>query len=439
MNQPPRLLYLAFWYPPSRASGVYRALATTERFAERGWDVTVITTSRRFLEEEIGSTDESLIDLIPESVKVVRVPHAPSGRPRTDPREAGWFRASYPAAWRKASAVVARMKATLRRNASTTAAVRDRYSGWPDAVCEAVDQLDLEFDHVLATGNPYAAFSAAKRVAETRGVSYSLDYRDPWTVDVYTGERLAAKSADLADEASAVSEAAGCFHVNKAIADEYGRIYPAAADRQYVVANGFDVASVAVSYRARAQASCRFGILGTANPHWPFEPMFDGWATARKELPEGSQLVLGGHLGYFARSQSGLRVKLPVEGDGFIYAGPIPKQEVAAFYSSLDVVIVPVGGGPLVTSGKVFEAAAVGVPVVCIQEDGGGARAILDGHPGFFPATPEASSVSAALVAARQCAVDWREEDFAAARKFAQPFERERALDGMVDYVSGWI
>ena len=65
----PHLLYLAFWFPPSRASGVYRALATTNAFVDAGWEVTVVTTTERFLEEEIGSTDPTLVDLIPDSAR----------------------------------------------------------------------------------------------------------------------------------------------------------------------------------------------------------------------------------------------------------------------------------------------------------------------------------------------------------------------------------
>ena len=41
----PHLLYIAFWYPPSRASGVYRALAVTEEFVPVGPGGVVTTWS----------------------------------------------------------------------------------------------------------------------------------------------------------------------------------------------------------------------------------------------------------------------------------------------------------------------------------------------------------------------------------------------------------
>ena len=42
----PRLLYVAWGFPPCRGSGVYRALATANAFAAGGWDVTVLTVER---------------------------------------------------------------------------------------------------------------------------------------------------------------------------------------------------------------------------------------------------------------------------------------------------------------------------------------------------------------------------------------------------------
>src|SRR5258708_12163187 len=58
----PRILYLAFFFPPSRSSGVYRARATANALARSGWDVTVCTAPRRFFTEYIGSTNPSLVE-----------------------------------------------------------------------------------------------------------------------------------------------------------------------------------------------------------------------------------------------------------------------------------------------------------------------------------------------------------------------------------------
>jgi hypothetical protein len=93
----PHLLYIAFWYPPSRASGVYRALATSRQFVDAGWDVTVITCTTEYLAETIGSVDLTLLEQIPPEVEVVRVPRVAD----LDIRRLNRVSANFPLLWAK--------------------------------------------------------------------------------------------------------------------------------------------------------------------------------------------------------------------------------------------------------------------------------------------------------------------------------------------------
>ena len=68
----PRVLYLSFYFPPSRASGVYRARATANHLAQAGWDVTVFAAPLDFLHEAAGSVDEKLAGTVDERVAVER-------------------------------------------------------------------------------------------------------------------------------------------------------------------------------------------------------------------------------------------------------------------------------------------------------------------------------------------------------------------------------
>src|SRR3712207_6483972 len=68
----PRALYLSFYFPPSRASGVYRARATANHLVADGWDVTVFAAPLKFLHESIGSVDEKWADTVDPRVHVER-------------------------------------------------------------------------------------------------------------------------------------------------------------------------------------------------------------------------------------------------------------------------------------------------------------------------------------------------------------------------------
>ena len=73
MTDRPHMLYVAWGYPPCRGGGVYRALATANRFAALGWKVTVLTADRETFHRFTGA-DLTLEERIDPSIEVVRVP-----------------------------------------------------------------------------------------------------------------------------------------------------------------------------------------------------------------------------------------------------------------------------------------------------------------------------------------------------------------------------
>ena len=73
MTDRPHLLYVAWGFPPCRGGGVYRALATANRFAALGWKVTVLTADRDTFFRFTGA-DLTLEERVDPSVEVVRVP-----------------------------------------------------------------------------------------------------------------------------------------------------------------------------------------------------------------------------------------------------------------------------------------------------------------------------------------------------------------------------
>lgn len=437
----PHLLYVAFWFPPSRASGVYRALATTRAFVNAGWKVTVVTTTREYLEDVVGSVDESLESLIPD-IDIVRVPFAGANRRVLDIRSLGWLRANFPYLWlglRDKMAPLRNAVSIVKGDTQPAHGIRDDYVAWIEPVVKAGRRIHSRtpIDHVLATGNPFSSFEAARLLGGLIGAPYSLDYRDPWTIDVFTGNPDHADSMTTTTERKIVEGAHACFHVNQPIADAYKSKYPESADKQYVVYNGFDPESVQTeSARKAPNGPITFGMLGTVNDRWPLEPILEAWLDCRTDLPAGSELILGGHLGYFARSREPLEALLPDERFGFRYVGPINKRAVSDFYASIDVVVVPVPGGTMVTSGKIFEALALGIPIVCVQEKNGGARRLITDHPLAFSADPDARSTRKALLSAGDAASHLDPHQSEELRKAAKPYERTVAVDRLVEIVS---
>src|SRR4051812_40064792 len=139
----PRVLYLSFYFPPSRASGVYRARATANHLAAHGWDVTVFAAPLRFLHEAIGSVDEKLAETVDPRIRVER-PWLSNFIWDTDIRRYGWLRKQYP------------LVAMSLYNASQKI-FPEHYHSW--ALASVAKALKLhrrqKFDVVVATGNPF--------------------------------------------------------------------------------------------------------------------------------------------------------------------------------------------------------------------------------------------------------------------------------------------
>lgn len=69
----PHLLLIAMFFPPSRASGVFRPLAMANFFVTHGWQVSVITVTEDFV-DRVTTRDDSLKAAIHPHVEVIRVP-----------------------------------------------------------------------------------------------------------------------------------------------------------------------------------------------------------------------------------------------------------------------------------------------------------------------------------------------------------------------------
>jgi hypothetical protein len=439
-------LYIAFFFPPSRASGVYRALATAREFVDSGWKVTVVTATEDFFHREIGTVDWSLVELIPKEIEVVRIPFSLRGlSERKDLREYSRFHANFVRLhnYRKAKLKVPRyfknLKNFISGKSNSAFITGEHYASWIEPTVKAIRNVDKRnrIDYILATGNPFSSFEVARVASALTLAPFSVDYRDPWTIDVFSGEKAKLKSGAFRTEAAVIAQCSNTFHINHAIADEYKKLYPDSASKQVVVPNGFDLESLSTTSRNYEVGPIIFGILGTLNNKWPFGEILQAWISIRGDLPPGSELRLGGYLGYFAHSENSLKDFLPDISDGFRYVGPIHKREVSKFYESTSIIIIPAPGGPMVTTGKVYEAAVQPIPIVCVQGPDGGARAALKGRPCVFPSDPDPDMIQKAMLESVISYRSMSSDVLAEIETFSAPYRRDLAISKMVTVLEG--
>ncbi|WP_245862245.1 glycosyltransferase [Phycicoccus duodecadis] len=403
---------------------MYRALATTNALAAAGFRVTVLTATRETFLRYTGA-DTSLEDRVDPSIEVVRVPFEWPVL-ETDLRRWGAGRAFFPRLWQK-----------YRKRLDVKDFPEVGYGPWKGPLEDAARALhaDDPVDLVVASANPNVDFTVAEYLHRTAGVPYVMDYRDAWTLDVFTGEQLHPDDSRVAElERTYVEGAREVWFVNEPIRAWHQQRYPAAADRMHVVANGYDPE---FAPRARlepppAERPLTFGYIGTVSPKVPLEPFAEGWSLARGRTPElaGARAQIWGYLGFYATPSPALQRIVDAHADsGLEYAGPLPKQEVRGAYDTFDALLLILGKGRYVTSGKVFEYTASALPIVSVHDPGNAASDILRDYPLWFPvADLEPTSVAAAVEAAAHAARHATPGQRAACAEFARGYSRDLQL-----------
>lgn len=414
----PHLIYVAWGFPPARGSGVHRAVGTPNAFVRAGWRVTVVTADRESFFKYTGA-DPSMEANVDPRIRIVRVPYL---RKYLEDDVAGWSptRIAVPNVW---------LAAQVWRE--RRAFPEDRYGFWYPALRKAVRALHAEdpADLLIGTANPNVDLAGAAAVP---GVPYVMDYRDAWQLNTFTGER-ATKPGGPEDrwERKLMAGAAEIWFVNKPIMRWHAQLHPEHAAKMYEVPNGAD-AAITIAQRQRPENEVRFTYVGTITSVVPVRELADGWALARKsgELSDACG-ALYGHVGFFNREDSPERDNLNylLAQTNLEYGGALTKAQVGQTYQNSDVLILAMGGGEYITSGKTYEYMTTGLPIVSVHDPASAASEILRDYPLWFPAKSLAPQDIAAALASAAAAVRDRDPDrYARAAEFGAGYQREQLL-----------
>ncbi|MFP5333961.1 MAG: glycosyltransferase [Actinomycetes bacterium] len=430
----PHLLYVAWGFPPSRGGGVFRALATANAFQSAGWDVTVLTADRAVFLEYTGA-DEALEERVHPDIRIVRVPFRWSAQ-ETDVSRYSLLRAASPAIW-------SRMRTRLDRLHFPEVA----YGPWRPAIERAAHEVHRQrpVDLVIGTANPNVDFTPGLALHRSHGVPYVMDYRDAWMINIFTGERVHPPGSRAARwEKQLVGSAQEIWFVNAPIRDWHAAEYPSAAERMHVVENGYDEDFVhPVERRRRPDEPLRFGYIGTISPRVPVAEFVRGWRHARERSPLVARATahLYGHLGYYASVRTETAQTLEQARDaGVYYEGPVPKTEVARTYAGFDALLLIMGTGRYVTSGKTYEYLATGLPMTSVHDPGNATRSTLEGHPLWFSCEDLGEkAVSEALIATAEAAAAADPALREQALTFAHRYRRENQLGPRIEALAGTV
>jgi glycosyltransferase involved in cell wall biosynthesis len=402
---------------------MYRALATANAFAREGWRVTVLTATRDTFERLTGSDPESEASIDPR-IEVVRIPFDPE-RGETDLGRWSRLHVFSPLLWN-----------FLRSLRARVGFPEHNYAIWAKPLARAA--LDIHtrkpVDLVVGSANPSVDFVPGDVLNRQFGVPFVLDHRDAWHLDVYTGKRMSRRSSRSGRlETRLMKRATEAWFVNAPIRDWHAREFPDRSERYHVVANGYD-ASFITADRTRLPdpEALVFGYLGTIYGPIPLRESLEAWRLARSRSPllASARLEFRGRLGHFAEQDVEAASLLDeFRADGVSYRGPVSKTKVAEVYQGFDALLLVISHSRYVTSGKVFEYAATGLPIAALHHPETATTSVLEGRPNWFPAQQVTVDAFAdVIVATAEAAATLSLADIAETQAWSRHLERDEQL-----------
>lgn len=357
-----RVLFLAYLFPPIANSGTQRPLKFAKYLSHYGWEPVVITADRF----DQHNTDAALLDELPPSVRVIRVPmlnevisdviSTLGGRTRLARRIGEGIR------WR--------LQARYRKP--------DLYALWGPTVRRAAARLYRRegFDAIYATGFPWSTLLTGAAIAQETGRPLIADFRDPWAgEDLFRTSHRPSEQEERAGEKIVLRAASAAIMVAPTMTRRLMEAHPDIDPAKFVTLyNGFDPVDLDPP-PPRTDGKFRFVYTGVWKDGYSPSTLYDVFDWLRRSRPQllrDVEFVTAGYAPGEARRR-GL-------SEYIRELGPIPHRDAIALMQSADVLFVTNGEGNrqmLGLPGKLYEYLASGRPVLALTHPDGDAGRIL--------------------------------------------------------------
>jgi glycosyltransferase involved in cell wall biosynthesis len=393
-----QVLFVAYYFPPTAASGAMRPLGFSRHLESYGWRPTVLSTTPQCV-YPAHAVDENLSTYVPDTVTVERVayrdPLTSMIRIRNRIRaKIGARLNSRPAGANLTGSTGGAAGAGYKNRSAMKDAVLDWMFAFPDRQASwkspAFDRIISTMgrknipDVVLATGAPWTNFVLGRELARRLGRPLVLDYRDPWTSNPYYSfgtKFLTGKTRRL--------ERAICLFASRVITnteelrDRLCEEYPQINGRCISIPNGFDLDVLGMarnSHGPTAQASveadgkqqyelCHFGtVYGKRNPRALFQSI---WELYEERLLRPGELRLRFVGAWETTDQACNSLAESLEKQGFLRREPPVSHEVCVRQmKEASVLLVVQPESPLQVPGKIYEYIALGRPLLLVGGEG---------------------------------------------------------------------
>src|ERR1051326_3348567 len=365
-NKGPKMLLLAWRFPPAIGVSCVRTWNIAKYLARLGWNVTVVTPHPSVW-RRVENYERVVADVNREGLRSILTGH-------------GW-RCLLPEnlTWRNQG--LRWLAGGLCRRIASHGSV-DNGIGWFKPTLRACSTLtSVDVDLILATGAPFIAFRLANHLSHRLGRPYVLDYRDPWTANPHQARLV--RPATIREEMTLL---AGCSAVTIV-----SRSWALALDQRFnlgsklhVVTNGYDPEELA---NAEPHDFGHFAIVYTGNFYPPKRVISPVMAALRNLKAIVNQKNGEWYFHYYGENAKHVRE----EAERFdviervVLHGSIPRADVlsAVRGAGVAVVIASVSDEARledtgIVTGKIFEPLGLGTPILLIAPPGSDAAELVE-------------------------------------------------------------
>jgi glycosyltransferase involved in cell wall biosynthesis len=367
MERRPKLLFLAWYFPPVIGVPCARTWSMSKYLARLGWSVTVVTP-HPFLWRHTENATDLERNLRIEGIQQILTGHR------------GRYLISELIKCNHNGPIGTLFEKVSRRMAALAGI--DNCIGWVKSAEQACATLSpRDVDVILATGSPFCAFTLAQRLAKRLNRPYVLDYRDSWTENPHS-ER-AARPSMVQQEALLLANCSAMTVVSPSLGSLLDQRF-GLGTKMNIVTNGYDPDDV--SHIKPHQFDHR--ALVYTGKFYPPKRVISPVMAALKHLKESdADRGCEWYFHYYGGEENHVNEEARRYGvtDRVISHGRVSRAIAlsATRGASLALVITSVGkNGTLadrgIVTGKVFEALGLGTPILLIAPPGNDAATIVE-------------------------------------------------------------
>lgn len=394
-----RVLFVAYYFPPSGGPGVQRTLKFVRYLPEFGWEPAVLTVR----DADWPARDETLLAQIPVGTPVVRTPipepytvyRALTGRAKGEAVDVNVNTAA-------PGGGGGSFREGLARWVRGMFFIPDARVGWLLTGPGPGTRLAREFgaDLVYSSSPPYTCALLGRAVARRAGIPWIPEFRDPWTEFLSAPKRPApARALDRRLERGVYRSASRVVVAWKGIAEDFRSKYPAEdAGKFRLIENGYDpkdLEGIAPVHNAKFTVVYTGSMYGVRNP----DAFLRGAAMARAAGtldPARTCLRFIGRFGDEVRAM----FRRP-EIAGMVEETPyVPHAESVAQALGAHALLLVVDdypGAESIVPGKVYEYVGARRPVLAMAPEGAVAELIRKTEAGRVVGQHDAEGVADAL------------------------------------------